>query len=1665
MADILPPLQEEPITSLDPEVEEVVLEQTPIENDPYSPEMTDLIGTLGAFASIDSSDQSMDLVKFQQEIDRNKAAIEIGEENALRTELLHQQQALETSQIRDFLVANSAEANADIQAMNDLADLLSEVKEEEDPNHLEKTAFQRIQEFALLHPEQGDTIEVLIRDAESGGSLLGSLENQLARVTEIKRDTDKVSKQITDQSVPAWLLDIVTSIIPTNGITAAKNNIIETSMLDLVGTTRRVTRQRVIDMSEAEYKVKWPLLKQAYIDESAWIGENKQLILANMHGVGHSNNKSENLDNLFDFGSVAFSAGPVFRLISNLTKGRLVNYALNRDLSQKVSMDTLRKAEDDIISSELEGAPILAAKETEQGLDDLAVTAHASTESLVAGEVRRSGAISQFLEASQKAITAVKQALSVNPRLTKEEILEAHKAGKIEAMDRYGKGAVLDFLVRPVEKAKGVIVDQFVMVLGRLDGIGYAKRSHAILAARNRGIFLPSESSVPIKAAEKKVAEAKIALDKADEGTEAAINKINNSKRTPESRVKAVEKVTEKAEKARVAVVKAESTLTKALGSQAKATDEIDKVIGKGTADLVQDGDKQWFITIKSDINEGAYVHKLFKEGETSSDIVNKFIIGHTLKSPASFLPDVLQGRAAKSVFTQAKMESYVEPLISSLRGLSRGERKRVGAVAKQGNIDKEWYTSSEFIVHYTKMHEKRLPSNREILAYYTLKDINDFEYLIRNHSLYTEKAVQGWMTGAVSAPNGIKVGLRNMKKIEEVGSVENALILDVSEDSLIVGKKVGTESLKTRMKNEGLELIQLDKSIVHNKNKVNHILVKKGDLKTKDLEYSQLKYVAGGHRLYKGKYFSKQTVAGSSGGVQYVDNPLTHIVGPTKGTVEAWTTKMEKARVAFIRQKTEKAYFGTADEIIRAANVEEGVVGWKRMIKEGSIIEDTPFQTTFDQQLPLTHSTLKAKDGTIDISFNKFGTQEYLENQHIPYYMKKKGNILKGPQDETAELINPFTAATRAVQQATKSAAYTNYKLNAIQRWMKTYGDLVPKNGMSPVQRFYSNFDVSKIKELDTFQVNEAQVIRSAIKRQIGESTLAQQGVNVALRSLASFAEGGSSNVLRRGTAKTLLNLMDKDPIQALKGFTFDLKLGLFEPSQLIIQTQTIAALTALHPLKAGKFMWDGAWMRYAAVNTNEEMLNYAAKRASMEASEFKTMVKSMRESGVTDINGELIMLDHNATAAIGSAGRTVQSVRSMGRIPFFEAERLNRVYAWRQAWDQLRTGIKNPTNREKLAFGGSKPLSIEEITTKEGLTEMARLTDKFTMNMTSASAAFWQKGALSIPTQFLSYQMRMIENIAPVFLGGSKQWTNWQKAQLFTGQIVLYGATGFPGGRSTLQNILEWTGTEFDPESETDQIAYRAMVGGFWDSFLYGITVGELDVAFSKRAAVGQAMEQVWEKIMGGGYENQTVGQVLGGAPINVLGEVTSDAWDLINTVYQSMAAENSGEIKLSPMLITKLTDNASVGGRLHRWYWVYKANEWRSLESGKVLTSATDIEQIAAILGFQLRDLADASFTADLTRTRKAFIKDQAKLINKIQIEGARLWANGDKEGWRGKMNEIKMWMQVLDSRDREAVIGAARKRPEWRTWVQIQREYWDSVYLNGSTAGQQPAPNTQ
>ncbi len=1044
---------------------------------------------------------------------------------------------------------------------------------------------------------------------------------------------------------------------------------------------------------------------------------------------------------------------------------------------------------------------------------------------------------------------------------------------------------------------------------------------------------------------------------------------------------------------------------------------------------LVHDLDGRWYISQKFAIRDGAYL-QLAPTPYAPSWLRRVF------GSSVQLTDDALHGRALQAEFVKSKMYGAIKTMLDSgWKPLKSAERKYVSAVLQRGNIEGKWYSPEEFVSNYANMHSGRLPTEREFLGYYTAKNVNDFDYHVRNHTLYRELLREGWQHGTFEVGDFSYKG--NVLVRAEPHRDYRGAFYDVENNKVVSMGEISFDDLKKTMAEKNKVLVQITEHSVFEGQPTNMLLMDARTASFSDLRPNQLKYSEGGHRIYDAEFWVKQARVGTykTSESKYVLSPLTHVGAKLRKDAQKWATKMEGARLSYL--DLQKGKINRADWEEKLVHLGVDPEDFEKWAKKGEIDLHNPFEVvTAEQNLPLGHTKALATDGVIDVSTIRSPARSFLEDSGRLYY-SRKGTAKPGPQDDVAELVDPMVSINRGVANAIHLSSYSEYKQRAINGWLNSYGDLLPKNPYSKgMSRFWDDVDIMKLQG-DRALLLRAHASREAIKRQLSTGNDYTREWKAAMRIVGGWFEDAAPSVSRK-----LYDAGSKDPVTALKGMVFDSLLGLGDISQLVIQTQTIAAMSFLNPKNAAKFAYEGFWLRTLAHNHSEEWVNFAAKRSSMDPAEFKAMARTMADLGPHQIGGELITLDHHSVAMRGKTGELIDGARSMGRIPFYEAERLNRIYAYRMAWDEIRQ-VKD----------------IKYLDTPDGRADLSRLIDKYTNNMMSGSAAYWQKGAWSVPTQFMSYQMRLWENILPAMFGGNKQFSTSEKLRLFMSQAILYGAAGAPLGEYALHKMTE--AGIITPETMT-QTGYRALAGGFWDSMLYAVSGGTLDWSPSQRMSSAKGLENYVKDLFGANsYGDSSVAKIALGALGTKVRDVTSDAMGVLYDVWVAANTEKVDLMGVTVDSLQRLAENATSYSRAHKAYLVWRYGELINPSSGRAISSATTADGFAALLGIQTREQVNLTWMRDSINLKETEIKEIRKGLSIHRQNYWRAFRDDDRPEMERQLRIINAHLGMYDTQTRHRVLqGVVRNedlRPMYSEFVTKFMKFFNPNTL--------PARNTE
>lgn len=137
-------------------------------------------------------------------------------------------------------------------------------------------------------------------------------------------------------------------------------------------------------------------------------------------------------------------------------------------------------------------------------------------------------------------------------------------------------------------------------------------------------------------------------------------------------------------------------------------------------------------------------------------------------------------------------------------------------------------------------------------------------------------------------------------------------------------------------------------------------------------------------------------------------------------------------------------------------------------------------------------------------------------------------------------------------------------------------------------------------------------------------------------------------------------------------------------------------------------------------------------------------------------------------------------------------------------------------------------------------GRNAVARRTETLTQNMSNTSRSALQSGVGKVPTQWLSYFFRTMEQ---VYVG--RDLTNLERAKLGFFTMPFFGFTGLGAGFLT-EKVAETFG--LDPNDDTDKALFITMKYGLMDGFLNHFT--PFDVALSERMAPVPAIYDIYDK-----------------------------------------------------------------------------------------------------------------------------------------------------------------------------------------------------------------------
>jgi len=723
--------------------------------------------------------------------------------------------------------------------------------------------------------------------------------------------------------------------------------------------------------------------------------------------------------------------------------------------------------------------------------------------------------------------------------------------------------------------------------------------------------------------------------------------------------------------------------------------------------------------------------------------------------------------------------------------------REILSRLLEQNRKDERWYNSAADFEKAFYDTTGRYPTPDDHVAYRQAVQISDLDYLVRNSDLYSRKARQGYMkfeiegpimnegAEAATAPFGrasesnvstttTKFEGRIVEQLPESGKTGRVVMVDSNGGHKVVDvADYSPTELKEMYKawgDNGYKFIQvynpLDSALEKfrpDKDNVPINFVAVRNVKSARLDPVQVPYKPGGHTSYeRGYYVSSPSVSpilrnGQFAGESYNGEKIVAQFRLEKDA-KKFLDDLEVARQkldapdfdAYVQSK-----FGiTPDEVRAMFDLDKGGVDPKRALyikNDGQSFKDI-HPKEYNEMIDYTESKFNPS-AEINLEFISKKNKDVLSFQ--------RGSAQNPIWNKTdANIVDPLLAMRKNLSDVTNSLAYNDYRIRSAEEWIEQYGDLFVANGvskealrLSPMYYIMRGDELLKGSTGDAAHLASARQSLKAIQHLMSVPSEVTRSVNFIKSRMINYVYDLNPKIAEWMDEKLMYTTAD--PLKFLRSAAFHLKLGLFNPSQFLLQGQAmfnIMAISPKHGLLAGT---DYLGMRLLHLNPSPNHINYWAKRYSKSA-DFAEMYTAGRDAGWFSTGGNLSVNQALAEPTIGS-GKLGKAL-DFSAIFFKEGEMVNRMVSWSTAW------------REFKAANPGKAIGDREIR------EIMQRADNITINMTRASNAQVQNGFGSIPTQFWSYQWRLMETIH-TSLFGKGALKKGEAARLLAMNGALYG------------------------------------------------------------------------------------------------------------------------------------------------------------------------------------------------------------------------------------------------------------------------------------------------
>lgn len=924
-----------------------------------------------------------------------------------------------------------------------------------------------------------------------------------------------------------------------------------------------------------------------------------------------------------------------------------------------------------------------------------------------------------------------------------------------------------------------------------------------------------------------------------------------------------------------------------------------------------------------------------------------------------------------------------------------------------------------------------RLPEQDEIEGYFAFKRLVESDRVYRNLQVYKTKTRLGVETQSFYTLNegggrirGPEFDARKLKEMPR--GDENILIVGkhMQDAELVNLSKLGgkldeyTEAVKQGRLN-ALEIYDTERRPFANwgnvtgDNHVRYVLV--NNIETKPLSYNQIPRRGGGHFEYDYEHYIKQAKV-------RVENASTG--SPSfKHRYEGDTTVMPIQLRAMGEDVVKK--MNAVRELIHAKDIDGAKaladstlpIEWKELYSwfKPSVAPDgitkvparlsteEPFYVVprdkmivdIDKSMEHRYPGSTFVDGTRQGNLARqhqvqyTGERDAFEVMTLNDYGTRHNPLYKY---EPAKLVDAMTSMNRGLTRIINSTLMDDYKIFSVEHWLQQNKDLLKASDSeiryAPFYHFNNAPNAFK-PAADADAVARAKVTHFQIQQLVGVKSTMDGLLHSNAQKLAdaTYQRFGPTKAADWIASADQLSGV-KDPTAFARGIAFHAKLGLFTIPQMLVQAQTFTTIYGIAGIKAAtQGTLATALHTFSRINKNPEILASLDKMASKmgwKPGEFLEARQLMENTGFGHVGGEYAGLDNALNPKIINVNG--KDFLDAGTFFFREGEQASRTGAFYTAFKEHRT--QNPTGA----------LSDAD---KRAILQRA---DLLNVNMSRASSSQIHSGVWSLPTQFLTYQLRAAE----LFWGKRLDWAT--RARLIGWNAALYGApvsigvTGIPFADSLRKSALE---NGYAPLG--DNYVQSMVMEGLPSMILSAITGKTWNVG--NKLGV-QGFNTVGEFMNG----DKTAWDLVGGAAFSTIGGAIAGTSGFRDEMMQFIRGDGG---KVSAANIADAFKEVSSANNTFKMIAALNSAKWYSKKENLVASDVTPFQAVFSYLtGLTFQSATDANLMSVSNKDKEKFVKSQTEKFTKEFRRALDAGDAGDKAAYDHHMGLAFAHLDVGD-----------------------------------------------